>query len=451
MVTALTPARVRVRMYQAWFGESILVTTEYTSPAPGDRGERHILFDFGSTHPPTGGTESMKGTADLIARHTNGQLDVLVVTHRHKDHLSGFGDPGAAQALADLSPKLVLRPWTEDPSLTDAAVTPPPGTPVGTASRRFAAHLAAAQQVLASLAQEPVPVRGARGELRAVAAAQAPNQRAIAALDAMAAGERGRYLHAGSPLELTGIVPGMTVTVLGPPTIEQYPPVTREANRDPEYWMLHLRRALQAAMPHGHPEPHRDSAPPSPPGPGGATPETATTVPPGPVRWLVERLAGQQTHSAVRLVRALDDALNNTSLILLLEIGNLSLLFPGDAQIENWRYTLDQLGQNTDLRAKLAGIDLYKVGHHGSRNATPRSLHKLWVQRAPGTPRMTALISTRHGVYGTTPATAVPRATLLEALGQVADLYSTSDLPDGQLFCEVVAETAGGPFQAVQA
>ncbi|SRR6266508_718869 len=81
-------------------------------------------------------------------------------------------------------------------------------------------------------------------------------------------------------------------------------------------------------------------------------------IPPGQVRWLVDHLAKHRTHSMTRLVRALDDAMNNTSLILLLEVGKLSMLFPGDAQIENWQFTLDKLAQDGALRNKLAKIDL---------------------------------------------------------------------------------------------
>ena len=33
----------------------------------------------------------MKQVTDLIKQHTGGQLDVLVSTHRHRDHVSGFG------------------------------------------------------------------------------------------------------------------------------------------------------------------------------------------------------------------------------------------------------------------------------------------------------------------------------------------------------------------------
>lgn len=173
-------------------------------------------------------------------------------------------------------------------------------------------------------------------------------------------------------------------------------------------------------------------------------------MPAGPVRWLVQHLAGHRTHSVARLVRSLDDALNNTSVILLLEVGDLRLLFPGDAQIEAWRPTLDRLATDADLRQRLSAVDLYKVGHHGSRNATPRSLHALWTQRSPDAPRMTALMSTLSGVHGSTPATAVPRQTLVDALRQVADLHSTEDLPPGATYVEVVADTAGGPFTLLE-
>jgi hypothetical protein len=39
-----------------------------------------------------------------------------------------------------------------------------------------------------------------------------------------------------------------------------------------------------------------------------------------------------------------------------------------DAQLENWQCAL------THFAAKLPGVTLYEVGHHGSRNATPKTL-----------------------------------------------------------------------------
>ena len=113
----------------------------------------------------------------------------------------------------------------------------------------------------------------------------------------------------------------------------------------------------------------------------------------------------QQTHSLLRIVSSLEDALNNTSIILQFQSGTRRLLFPGDAQIENWSYSLTSTSA-TALRADLGTIDLYKVGHHGSRNASPRSLVTRW---QPHTRPFVSMMSTLPDVHGETEATAVPR------------------------------------------
>jgi hypothetical protein len=367
--------------------------------------------------------------AGLIAEHTHGRLDAVVVSHRHKDHVFGFGDGAAAEILAALEPRLVVRPWTEHPDIADDATGPDAGP--GPASVAFAARLSQAQAAAGRIAERAAGERGALHDLHLLAVEQVRNAAAIETLDLWARGRKGRYLHAGKPLGLGRVVPGLRVTVLGPPTLEQDVGVGRQVDEHPEYWMDSLHDSLDAAAPE---EP-----------PGTAPGE----VPPGPARWLVSRLAAQKTHSVSRLVRQLDDALNNTSLILLLEVGGVSMLFPGDAQIENWQFTLDRLADDEALRGRLAGVDLYKVGHHGSRNATPRSLHALWKDRPADAPRMTALMSTRQGVHGESVATAVPRQTLVDALREVADLHSTDDLPEGQMWVEVVSDAAGGPFRLV--
>ena len=109
-------------------------------------------------------------------------------------------------------------------------------------------------------------------------------------------------------------------------------------------------------------------------------------VPPGPVRWLVDRLGAQHTASAMRLVHEFDKALNNTSVILLIEAGTKRLLFGGDAQWESWEYALTDApkAKRDEYLPLLRTLDLYKVGHHGSLNATPKkSLFGLW-DRARG-------------------------------------------------------------------
>jgi ribonuclease BN (tRNA processing enzyme) len=433
-----TVARVRIRMYQVGFGDCFLLSLEYAEPLPDGRSERHMLIDYGSTrsareHRARG---RMSDVAQLIAEHTQGELDVVVLTHRHKDHLFGFADTTGAETIRDLKPKLVLRPWTEDPELPATADRPAvavgPAVQTGADSAQFARSLSEAQDAVGLLAARP----GLHAGLKAAAEDQLKNADAIAFLDELSANGRGRYLFAGADPDTTKVLPGLAITVLGPPTIEQDPRAAKQKDEDPQYWMLALRASLREA-----------AAAATSRGPGA---QPTVRVGPGPVRWLILRLAQQKIHSVARLVRKLDDALNNTSLILLIEVGNLTVLFPGDAQIENWQFTLDRLALEPELKKKLAAIDLYKVGHHGSRNATPRSLHALWVDRPDTLPRLTALMSTRPDVHGESEATAVPRATLVTALEQVASLISTDDLDQGEPFVEVVAETTGGPFARVQ-
>jgi beta-lactamase superfamily II metal-dependent hydrolase len=58
----------------------------------------------------------------------------------------------------------------------------------------------------------------------------------------------------------------------------------------------------------------------------------------------VERLQAPQLRSLLRIVTALDHAMNNTSVILLIQAGDRRLLFCGDAQIENWECRMRALG-----------------------------------------------------------------------------------------------------------
>ncbi|MDW4573830.1 hypothetical protein R8Z57_13700 [Microbacterium sp. M3] len=471
-----TPVRVRVRMYQVGFGDCFLLSVEYDEPLPDGRAERHLLIDFGSSHPPRPGKARgrMADVAALVDEHTGGVLDVLVVTHRHRDHLRGFEVGAAAAVMKKLAPKLVLRSWTEDPALAPTADGPSgagaraagpasaaagaaatrtagagstaasraadrapaaggvsPAAPAGgvsAASARYAALLARAQEHVARLSD----VAGLDDDIRAAAEDQLKNAEAVALLEELSEDGRGRYLHAGMDLDLAEVVPGLETLVLGPPTVDQDPRVAKQRENDPEYWLTALDASLRAAGSAA------EAGAPTPPSP-----------PPGPVRWLVERLASERSHSAARLVRDLDDALNNTSLVLLLRVGGVTLLFPGDAQIENWRHTLDQLPRDAKLRARLARVDLYKVGHHGSRNATPRSLHALWKARPDDAPGLTALMSTCEGVHGERD-NAVPQTNLVSALREVAELISTDDL-DTEEYVELVSDAAHGPFVRVAA
>lgn len=86
----------------------------------------------------------------------------------------------------------------------------------------------------------------------------------------------------------------------------------------------------------------------------------------------------------------------------------------------------------------MQAVELYKVGHHGSLNATPKSLWELFDNRlrdedAPE--RMHSLLSTMAGKHGSEARrTEVPRRSLAAALARESHLFSTEDIADETLF-----------------
>lgn len=99
--------------------------------------------------------------------------------------------------------------------------------------------------------------------------------------------------------------------------------------------------------------------------------------------------------------------------------------------------------KNSNLE-RLRLVDPYKVGHHGSRNATPRTLFSLWTEPGTKEREMFALMSTKAGVHGKSPATAVPRKTLVAALDTRMKLFSTQDLTSKMPYVEPMADLKTG-------
>src|SRR5258705_2889139 len=115
---AKAPKSIEIRTYQVGFGDCFLLSFVY-----GEKDKRHVLIDFGTTGLP-GRTAKPSTHMPRIANHikkvcdSNG-LTAVVATHRHADHINGFGTDGktgkSGSIIAGLKPKLVLQPWTEDP------------------------------------------------------------------------------------------------------------------------------------------------------------------------------------------------------------------------------------------------------------------------------------------------------------------------------------------------
>ena len=453
--------RIRVRMYNVGFGDCFLVSFFYDGDVAYDgkfdrdgnplapRAERHLLMDFGSMAGAK--ADDMAAVAERIAEDCNGQLDVVAASHRHKDHLSGFALADAAPVIDSLNPLLVVRPWTEDPAAAEDATAP--------GSARLVRGLRSGEEFLELLAAKTAGNRAGslRGDLHLAATEQLRNREAIANLEAWGALQDEEFLHFGMVSKIEDYIPGSSVTVIGPPTVEQYGEVTGQAADDPEYWML--RRAFDPDFWQTH---RRDlAAVVEAVGLERDVPELLDGIDPGPVRWLVERMRDQHVQTLARIVRELDDALNNTSLILLIDAGVGSnrkrMLFGGDAQIENWRFALDVAAapaapSAAECRQLLRDVDLYKVGHHGSRNASPRTLVGLWDGKRRTD--MIGLMSTMSCFHGKQESTRVPRQTLVDALAANMRLFTTDhrwfelDDRDPLDFVEVEADvTVPGPFK----
>ena len=108
---ATKPIKVTIRMFVVGFGDCFLLTFHYEAPLK----DQSILIDFGTAS----GSADMKGIAEKIKEACGGKLYAVVVTHRHKDHISGFSDEGGKDSsgaiIASYKPEIVIQPWTEDP------------------------------------------------------------------------------------------------------------------------------------------------------------------------------------------------------------------------------------------------------------------------------------------------------------------------------------------------
>jgi hypothetical protein len=401
----LKPGQASIRMYRQGIGDCFLVRL----PAKDGRKPFSLMIDCGAIDRTRDGAEFMQRVVQDIIHETGGVVDVLAVTHEHWDHVSGFtqarqlfsGQRGKGQP--QLSAREVWCAWTEDPQdqlalvlkdglraarqkFADDVMRPKmPGAHGGknnTSSQTIDELLGFYGLDTASLAANPLALAGQKDKKKT----KAGNGEDIAkrASKTGAAFDVAKGIGPNlfrRPGELPIVLPGcddVQVFILGPPRDPE-----ALARTDPHGSGYHLAFAAGLALA-GDPSGSRaDSEEPF-----EASVPLDDAERQGDEAWEKLRLEmkdkgwrnlkSSETSDAAEFALMLDGATNNTSLVMAIELGMNGpvLLFVGDAQAGNWLSWDDHvwtLGERTVTAADLlARTVFYKVGHHGSHNATLR-------------------------------------------------------------------------------
>jgi metallo-beta-lactamase superfamily protein len=367
--------RAKIRMYRQGLGDCFLITLPRTGRAGGRR-PYYIMIDCGVILGTENAADKMAKVVDNIVADTNGEIDLLVVTHEHFDHVSGFVQ--AQESFKNLKVHEVWLAWTENPRDRLAQKLR-----ADRDSALASLRLAVAEFQLAGDAQSAEELGGVLEFFGAAKGASTKD--ALEFARKLTPGKPPRYcLPKGedNPIRLNGA--NVDVYVLGPPHDEKQLRKINPSKRARETYGLALAGldlfvdGPGAALAAGSDDPDR------PFNPVNEIPFTvAREMDFFKQRYWSPKAADEDwrridtawLQGAPELALQLDSLTNNTSLALAIELADGDvLLFVADAQVGNWLSWQD-LAWDVKKR-KVTGPGLlekaifYKVGHHASHNAT---------------------------------------------------------------------------------
>jgi hypothetical protein len=370
-------------MYRHGLGDCFLLSFRQS-----DGKHSHMLIDCGVVLGTGQPGVVMTKVAEDVSAATGGRLDVLVITHEHWDHLSGFDQKQARAVFAEMTIGELWLAWTEDE--TDNLARSLRDERERKKAAAKAAKEAAKKHGNKERAQRLAEVLGLFGARAAGedSAEEDDGGGTAGALNFLKKKCRPTIVETGKSYDLPG-APGVRVYVVGPPKDSEAMGKTNPFKGE-GYGLgaepLGLADAFLAGF-----DPRDERAQPF--AKNLRRPLKVLETENRRLRAEAIGLEGYYRTAAdwrnidqawlatgERFALQLDNATNNTSLVLAIEFDNGDvLLFVGDAQAGNWRswesVTWEVKTTDGQIR-RVSSADLlkrtifYKVGHHGSHNAT---------------------------------------------------------------------------------
>jgi beta-lactamase superfamily II metal-dependent hydrolase len=436
-------SQLRIRMYRVGFGDFFLMTV------PSAAGPQHILIDCGVTGGTTkkGDIGTIKDAVADMAEETGNKLALIIVTHRHQDHIVGFSRSAEIfQKFHGNVDAVWMSAWENeyDPSekkkkslaanfqeeLTKMAFGMQQHLAASDDKPENAEEIAAMLENATGISQASLAAAGGAGPGKGKGGGS--NAASLKFLKEGTGAKPQYYSKGDKPALPPALVKaGLTAEILGPPPtgdtdfmklmdlkkgVGQYLGDATEGDGnviDPGFGPQCCGDASQY--------------------PASAFREWQRVNEKAPHQALEAAIESAQPTSLFTAAKTLDSFLNNQSLVVLFTFKGKKLLFAGDAQGGNWEYwmfggtptktpSLDKL--EPESKEILESLVFYKVGHHGSTNATPMSAVEAMAKS------FDAMCSTQFGAFGSVEnKSEVPRIPLIDALRDKSTLVRSDEFP----------------------
>lgn len=389
MVDELLPkGKVAVRMFCHGLGDCFLIAIA------GKTRPQYVVVDCGIIGGNPDGPGRTREIVEALRQSCKGCVDRLIITHEHWDHISGFVDAAVEWDLFKRIDELWFA-WTESPSDETAIAI--------RASRKQAMEIAlkAFGRCPASAQEQIARVFGFMGyELTDLVAGKAlqaagkvsKTRKAMEAAESLVRGKGGKIRY-WEPGDVHPLESGVQFVVLGPPKDLVKLKDSDPSKKNPEvYTLLRASASIQGFANALDPEARTSTFPfdaccriPKEQFLGGENPalkpfaELRDQYLKKGNEW--RRIDDDWLVNTQFLAMDLDDDTNNTSLTFALydPEEDASMIFAADAQVGNWLswgdrdYVLtlaDNSKKTFTIDDLLSRAAFYKVGHHGSHNAT---------------------------------------------------------------------------------